>query len=820
MSSGDPNDPDLFLLLSRALELRDSGREVDLDELCAERPDLVVALRSALERSELLPGLQLATASHDALTGVVLDQRYRLEQRIGSGAMGVVYRAHDLELDREVAVKVLRSTLLDGEDAMRLFQREAQVLAAIRHRAVVTIHDCSRGPGREPYLVIELLEGVSLAQLIEHHQERVGGGPPEDSTWVEDLLERGALDDASYLRNVVRWAAELASGLQAAHDQGIYHRDVKPSNVFLCADGRPVLLDFGIASYVGQGTLTRENSPLGTPAYMAPEALEEKPRPGAPADVYGLTATLYHLLTMRPPYSGSSAQVLAALVQRDVEPARRHRPSLPRDLQAILECGLSRRPQDRYPTAAALEEDLRAFLDHRPVRARSLPAVARLWRRCRRSRAFVGGSTVALAILALWCLDAGRAHAAAERSERFHDAWGQLPPTLTINPALHRRLTPAEQPEQVLQLLDRAVAASSSPLPARLYRAAFHLDHGATDLAQRDMQRLTQELEAGPYLTALTEAYAALPDGSTELTGGAPLIDLEPQTPEARFVQAYHVWRSSGAAAAAPLLAHEQLDGFDPAEELRLYLIPLPSQAARMHEEVLALERQRGYRSSTSAYVAGLSQHFQLRYDAAVELYEEALALSPNSRALHNNLGQALWRLSEFEAAADNYELAIERNPAWEMPHEGLVRARLSQGDLDEAAAVIAAAALVDSDWDDGFLAKLRGHVETERALEQLRLRNESGARDSARLALEHYATARAQRQKKLTARPQVCEAILSGAAQPIFTSLLSLLSNEPPLPRRVGLLLEHWPGSIDADSDERLRTYFTALEKRLDAGL
>jgi len=815
MSSGGSDDPAFAALLARALELRDGGREVDLDQLCAERPDLIEALRAALGRSATLAELQVASTTHDGLAGTLLDGRYRLEQRIGSGAMGVVYRAHDLELGRDVAIKLLRSTLLDGEDVLRLFQREAQVLAAIRHPAVVTIHDCGSDPESDPYLVIELLDGSSLAHLIEHHQEHLESTPPERSAWISDLLGPEAVNDPSYLRTVVRWAAELASGLQSAHEQGIYHRDVKPSNVFLCSDGRPVLLDFGIASYVGQGTLTRESSPLGTPAYMAPEVLEEGPHSGAPADVYGLTATLYHLLTLQPPYSGTSAQVLAAIVLRDVEPAHRHRPTLPRDLQAILERGLARAPQDRYRTAADLEEDLRAFLDHRPVRARKLPAVARLWRRCRRSRAFAGGAAVALTGLALWGLHAGQAHHAAERDRRFGEAWSQLPPALTLNPALHRRLGPEEQPERVLELLDQAVAASSSPLPARLYRAAFHLDQGSTDLARRDMRRLAADL-GGPYLTALAAAYDALPDGEGDPTGDPRLEGVEPRTPQARLVQAYHVWRSAGAAAAAPLLAHESLDGLDPAEELRLFLIPLPGQAGRMQEQVLALEHERGYRSATSAYLAALSLNLQQRYEASAELNREALALSPGSRRLLNNLGHSLWRMGEFEAAAENYERAIERNPAWDKPHDGLVRVRLSQGRLDEADEVISAAARVDGGWDDGFLSRLRGHVLAERALEQLRSGYEGEARVGARLALEHYAKASG----RLTARPQVCEAILRGASEPIFTSLLSLLEDEPPLPRRVGLLLDYWPQSIDAEGDEQLRSYFATVEERLDAAL
>ena len=364
-------DDALAGLVARAMEDQDAGRQPDFEAICAGHEHLIDAVRQACDYADAL------REAHDAPVGGRGDEsqrvvagRYRLEERLGSGAMGVVYRATDLELQRQVALKLMRAFVVAKDEAEARFEREAQALASVRHPAVVTVHDRGVTDGGEPFLVRELLEGVSsgdLLSLAELRGERVFAA---STAWIAAAIGARELPEANLLRAAVDWIATAAEGLEAAHAASLVHRDVKPSNLFLTGDGRVVLLDFGIVSMPEVDTIPREGGPLGTPAYMAPETLDAE-RPATPrVDVYGLTATLYHLLTLRAPFRGTPSQVLSALARREPIPAHRLRRGLPRDLQAVLDRGMAKHPAARYPSAAALADDLRRFLDHRPVSAR------------------------------------------------------------------------------------------------------------------------------------------------------------------------------------------------------------------------------------------------------------------------------------------------------------------------------------------------------------------------------------------------------------------------------------------------------------------
>ena len=200
-----------------------------------------------------------------------------------------------MELKRTVAIKILRSTIIEQGQTQSKFEREAHALARLRHPFIVSVYDLGHTPENDPFLVMEHLEGRSLALILSEGRDRDGVDLAGDAAWLAETLGNETLDLPSYLRCVVGWAADLASALHASHSAGVFHRDVKPSNILVCRDGRPVLLDFGIAAQVDQETITRDGSALGTPAYMAPETLGAKHVPNGSLDIYGLAATLYHI---------------------------------------------------------------------------------------------------------------------------------------------------------------------------------------------------------------------------------------------------------------------------------------------------------------------------------------------------------------------------------------------------------------------------------------------------------------------------------------------------------------------------------------------
>src|SRR5687768_1578487 len=278
-------------------------------------------------------------------TGEVIGSRYRIEAPIGGGGMASVYRATDLRLGREVAVKVLLSNLTQDKGLVERFEREARSLAAIQHPAVVAVFDVDAGDpakGREPYFVMELCPDGSLAERLS----AVGRLPPEE---------------------VVALAGQIADGLSALHERGMVHRDVKPHNILLTSTG-PKLADFGIAKLAAAGvadSLTVTGTALGTLAYTPPETFAGYPQTAA-SDTYGLATVVYEALTGRRPRPDDSlaAAVEARLVQPD--PVSTVVPGLGTAFDAPIARALSIDPS-RRPDPAAFAAELEQALAMGPT---------------------------------------------------------------------------------------------------------------------------------------------------------------------------------------------------------------------------------------------------------------------------------------------------------------------------------------------------------------------------------------------------------------------------------------------------------------------
>jgi Tol biopolymer transport system component len=257
---------------------------------------------------------------------------YEVIAPIGAGGMGEVYRARDTRLGREVAVKVLPQELAHDPERLRRFEQEARAASALSHPNILTLFDVA-APESAPYLVTELLDGHSLRAVIG------GKGLP--------------------LRQVQDYALQTARGLAAAHGRGIVHRDLKPDNLFVTADGRVKILDFGLArltqpelgadgtgTAVTQATLTREGTVVGTVAYLSPEALSGQPIDAA-ADVFAYGAVLHEMLSGRPAFQRATAAETMSAILRD-EPPPLARSDVPPALQHVLERCLAKRPEDRF----------------------------------------------------------------------------------------------------------------------------------------------------------------------------------------------------------------------------------------------------------------------------------------------------------------------------------------------------------------------------------------------------------------------------------------------------------------------------------------
>jgi hypothetical protein len=305
--------------------------------------------------------------------------RHERFERIGIGGMGEVYRARDLVLGRDVALKIMRPEYVDGPEMVARFYREARAAARLRHPHIITIHAIGRWGDRHCF-TMPLFGGGSL----DKHKGRY----PEDPRAAVALVEK------------------VARAVQAAHEAGIIHRDLKPANILLDDAGEPVVGDFGLAKFADQQVeLTQTGARLGTPSYMAPEqAAGHSAAATEASDVWSLGVILFELLTGRRPFADPDQAEVERLV-RTADPPRPRtlRPGLPREPEAVLLRCLEKNPARRYPSAGALADDLGRWLRGEPVLARPPSRLRRCGRTLRRhprlSMAVLLGSLLAAAIV-------------------------------------------------------------------------------------------------------------------------------------------------------------------------------------------------------------------------------------------------------------------------------------------------------------------------------------------------------------------------------------------------------------------------------------
>ncbi len=373
-------------------------------QMCAVKADLYALFPTP--GSDAGPGAGTSVPWH---TGEELPQisGYEVEALLGRGGMGLVYKARHLRLNRFVALKMLITGAYAGPHERARFQREAEAVASLRHAHIVQVHDVGDHEGW-PYFTMELHEGGSLAQAL--------AGTPQSAPKSAALV------------------ATLAEAMQVAHRGGIVHRDLKPANILLTAEGTPKVADFGLARHFdGEPALTLSSARIGTPSYMAPEQFIGKAGTiGPAADMYALGVLLYEMLTGRPPFRGETASETERQVLNDepVAPSRLN-PKVPRDLETIcLKC-LSKEPQRRYASAAALADDLKRYGEGRPIEARPVGWGERSWRWCRRNptAAALVATALALGGLAigggLWLVQQ-RAERRAEAARRDEDLRSEI----------------------------------------------------------------------------------------------------------------------------------------------------------------------------------------------------------------------------------------------------------------------------------------------------------------------------------------------------------------------------------------------------------
>ena len=323
--------------------------------------------------------------------------RYELIERIGRGAMGVVYLARQTDLDRMVALKLITPGRVGAEADVARFYSEARAAARLRHPGIVGVHEVGEFDGQH-YIAMDYVSGGSLAEHLQAQSDDLGprSSQPDDSvlllTSPEGLWRKAVEGNRIEPDAAAGWVSEIARAVGYLHEHGIVHRDLKPANILLDQDQRPLVTDFGLALVSGdEATQTGGGAIVGTPAYMSPEQasghIEELSHR---SDIFSLGVILYELITGRSPFGVKNPlDTLVRVLEVDPEPPTNLEPWLSRELENIcLKC-LEKDPQNRYGTAGELADDLERYLRRENVKARPAGFIPRLRRWGRRQPVLV-----------------------------------------------------------------------------------------------------------------------------------------------------------------------------------------------------------------------------------------------------------------------------------------------------------------------------------------------------------------------------------------------------------------------------------------------
>ena len=401
----DPS-PALEQVLAAYLEATEHGQSASRETWLAKHAHVADGLNRYFEAVDAVSSLTqrirpVPLSSTDQICG-----SYLLLHEIGRGGMGVVYRARHLLLDRVVALKLIRTGGLLASGDTRRFQNEAEAASRLDHPNIVPIYEFGEHDGQF-YFTMKLVDGTSLA----------------DWRPLDAALTSNPAAARMHHRRIANVMLETARAVHHAHQRGILHRDLKPSNILLDHEAHAFVADFGLARQIhGDSDITQAGTIVGTPSYMAPEQALPAPFDSSSskeshrsfvttaADVYGLGAVLYFLLTGRPPFRGETPLATLALV-RDTEapsPASLNS-AVDGDLNAICRKCLEKEPNRRYESAEALAQDLDRWLRGQPTLARPPRPFERNWRWCRRNQLLTGllGTIVVLSVFGVVSLAVG-----------------------------------------------------------------------------------------------------------------------------------------------------------------------------------------------------------------------------------------------------------------------------------------------------------------------------------------------------------------------------------------------------------------------------
>jgi tetratricopeptide (TPR) repeat protein len=391
------------------LKAADSGQPISPQELLKRYPGLSAELTAFFaDQSQLEPLLSPLRGVRESVPPRTLGD-FQILREVGRGGMGVVYEAEQISLARRVALKVLPFAATMDPHHLQRFQNEARAAASLEHPHIVPVYGvgCERGVH---YYAMKFIEGQSLAQVIDEIREAketshrgTENTEKRQNTAVSSLCSQWLCGSNDFFKTIAELGIQAAEALEHAHRVGILHRDIKPANLMIDSQGKLWITDFGLARTAADAGLTVTGDVLGTLRYMSPEqALAKHGLVDHRTDVYSLGVTLYELLTGTPAVAGKDREeILNSITLQEPRQPRALDAAIPRDLETIVLKALGKNPADRYGTAKELAEDLRHFLEDKPIRAKRPTLLQRARKWARRHRALTGSAAVVTVMAAL-----------------------------------------------------------------------------------------------------------------------------------------------------------------------------------------------------------------------------------------------------------------------------------------------------------------------------------------------------------------------------------------------------------------------------------
>jgi serine/threonine protein kinase/Flp pilus assembly protein TadD len=734
---------------------RKRGVRPDPSAYARRHPAFAHVIRQVLSALDLADLSSWSGAGHSDQAAVEAPPRhlgdFRIVREIGRGGMGIVYEAVQLSLNRRVALKVLPfAAALDPRHLQR-FRNEAQSAAQLHHSNIVPVFavGCERGVH---FYAMQFIDGQTFARVIKEMRATTGSDQPEDRDPssepislevaqpppVSNVTETKAVAALStersdgrteFFQTAARIGMRLAEALDYAHRQGVIHRDIKPANILLDAQGEVWITDFGLARLKNENGLTVSGDLLGTLRYMSPEQTTLNRTPiDHRTDIYSLGATLYELVALRPVFSSQErAVLLRQITSEEPSPLRRLDRAVPVELEIILTKALAKEPRARYETAQELADDLRRFLDHKPIRARqpSLWERTRKWAQRHRSAVWSALIAFMVSLTALggsigWVLrdraiqqDRAAAeeqadHALAESLEsirlsnaeaedRFVIILGRFPDYLRAL-SNHGWTPETVTPEDAADRLQRRPRAVRDTIVGALDHAVLLARAKPAPEAANWLQAILDRADSDPWRQALRAARQR--GDSAAVIRLAAEVDVTTQPRVTLFVLELGLFQRGAYDAALDLLRRSQqafpddfwinydLGRILSGKPLRSYWHTDYREAARFLTVATALRPKH----PQARFWLGHALAANDQLDEAMQAFRRAIELDPKYSGAHYELGLALAQKGRLTDCIAAYEQALLLTPETARVHPiraeiycDLGIAQLRMGRVDEA---------------------------------------------------------------------------------------------------------------------------------------